>query len=156
MQVMLERDQDKPLTGERIEVDDAYIGGERSGGKRGRGSAGKTPFVAAVETTAEGKPVRVKFSRVANFRRISIKGWAVRICVSPGRSTATASTPPWHRRCRLLPSADRHGSGKKAVRTPAFKWANTLLGNLKTSLTGTFHAIRDKHVPRYLAQFHTA
>src|SRR5215217_7100119 len=78
MQVMLERDQDKPLTGERIEVDDAYIGGERSGGKRGRGSAGKTPFVAAVETTAEGKPVRVKFSRVANFRRISIKGWAVR------------------------------------------------------------------------------
>jgi hypothetical protein len=78
MQVMLERDQDKPLTGERIEVDDAYIGGERSGGKRGRGSAGKTPFVAAVETTAEGKPVRVKFSRVANFRRVSIKGWAVR------------------------------------------------------------------------------
>jgi hypothetical protein len=57
MQVMLERDQDKPLTGERIEVDDAYIGGERSGGKRGRGSAGKTPFVAAVETTAEGRPV---------------------------------------------------------------------------------------------------
>ena len=78
MPVMLERDQDKPLTGERIEVDDAYIGGERSGGKRGRGSAGKTPFVAAVETTAEGKPVRVKFSRVANFRRVSIKGWAVR------------------------------------------------------------------------------
>ena len=78
MQVMLERDQDKPLTGERIEVDDAYIGGERSGGKRGRGSAGKTPFVAAVETTAEGRPVRVKFSRVANFRRVSIKGWAVR------------------------------------------------------------------------------
>ena len=76
--VMLERDQDKPLTGERIEVDDAYIGGERSGGKRGRGSAGKTPFVAAVETTAEGRPVRVKFSRVANFRRVSIKGWAVR------------------------------------------------------------------------------
>src|SRR5687767_13119697 len=45
------------------------------------------------------------------------------------------------------------GSGKKAVRTPAFKWANTLLGNLKTSLAGTFHAIREKHVPRYLAQF---
>jgi hypothetical protein len=29
MQVMLERDQDKPLAGERIEVDDADIGGER-------------------------------------------------------------------------------------------------------------------------------
>ena len=35
-QVMLERDAGKPLTG-RIELDDAYLGGERTGGKRGRG-----------------------------------------------------------------------------------------------------------------------
>ena len=35
-QVMLERDASKRLTG-RIEIDDAYLGGERSGGKRGRG-----------------------------------------------------------------------------------------------------------------------
>ena len=49
-QVMLERDASKQLTG-RVEIDDAYLGGERSGGKRGRGAAGKTPFVAAVETT---------------------------------------------------------------------------------------------------------
>jgi hypothetical protein len=53
-QVMLEREQEKPLDG-RIEMDDAYLGGARSGGKRGRGSPGKTPFVAAVETTADGK-----------------------------------------------------------------------------------------------------
>ena len=57
-QVMLERDAGKPLTG-RVELDDAYLGGERSGGKRGRGAPGKTPFVAGVETTADGKPVRV-------------------------------------------------------------------------------------------------
>ena len=56
-QVMLERDATKRLTG-RIEIDDAYLGGERHGGKRGRGAPGKTPFVAAVETTAAGKPVR--------------------------------------------------------------------------------------------------
>ena len=49
-QVMMERDATKQLTG-RVEIDDAYLGGERSGGKRGRGAAGKTPFVAAVETT---------------------------------------------------------------------------------------------------------
>ena len=34
-QVMLERDATKRLTG-RVEIDDAYLGGERSGGKRGR------------------------------------------------------------------------------------------------------------------------
>src|SRR4029450_10941345 len=65
-QVMLERNQDKLLDG-RIEMDDAYLGGERSGGKRGRGSPGKTPFLAAVETTPEGKPVRLKLCRVPSF-----------------------------------------------------------------------------------------
>ena len=68
MQVMMERDAAKRLTG-RIEVDDAYLGGERNGGKRGRGSPGKTPIVVAVETTPQGKPVRLKLRRVKGFRR---------------------------------------------------------------------------------------
>src|SRR3954462_6742889 len=109
---------------------------------------------AAAHPPRKKKPVRVKFSRVANFRRVSIKGWAVRHLRPAGpvysdglnafRGIADAG-------CCHRPIVT--GSGKKAVRTPAFKWANTLLGNLKTSLAGTFHAIRDKHVPRYLAQF---
>ena len=47
MAVMARREGETPLTG-RVEMDDAYLGGVRSGGKRGRGAAGKTPFVAAV------------------------------------------------------------------------------------------------------------
>jgi hypothetical protein len=70
-QVMLERDATKRLTG-RIEIDDAYLGGERHGGKRGRGAPGKTPFIAAVETTAAGKPVRLKLRRVTSFCAASI------------------------------------------------------------------------------------
>ena len=76
-QVMLERDASKRLVG-RIEIDDAYLGGERHGGKRGRGAPGKTPFVAAVETTAEGKPVRLKLRRVTSFCAASIAGFAKR------------------------------------------------------------------------------
>ena len=76
-QVMLERDARKRLAG-RIEIDDAYLGGERHGGKRGRGAPGKTPFVAAVETTAEGKPVRLKLRRVTSFCAASIAGFAKR------------------------------------------------------------------------------
>ena len=45
------------------------------------------------------------------------------------------------------------GSGPQAVAVPAFNWVNTTLGNLKNSLRGTYHAIRPKHVPRYLAAF---
>ncbi len=75
-QVMLERDGRKRLTG-RVEIN-AYLGGERSGGKRGRGAPGKTPFVAAVETTPEGKPVRLKLRRVAGLTGQAISRFALR------------------------------------------------------------------------------
>ena len=45
------------------------------------------------------------------------------------------------------------GSGLWAARTPAFKWVNTALGNMKAALTGTHRSIAPKHVPRYLAEF---
>src|SRR5690242_16222817 len=76
-QVMLERDATKRLTG-RVEIDDAYLGGERAGGKRGRGAPGKTPFVVAVETTTEGKPVRLKLRRVTSFCAAAISGFTKR------------------------------------------------------------------------------
>ena len=75
MQVMMERDREHPLGG-FIQLDDAYLGGERSGGKRGRGAPGKTPFVAAVETNAEGHPLRVKLTVVEGFRLTEIAAWA--------------------------------------------------------------------------------
>ena len=63
MAAMQARDAGKPKLAGRVEVDDAYLGGQRPGGKRGRGAAGKTPFVAAVETTAERKPRRLRLTR---------------------------------------------------------------------------------------------
>jgi len=154
MQVMLERDHDQPLAGERVEVDDAYLGGERSDGTTGRGTSGKTPFVAAVQTTAEGQPVRVKFSRVAGFTRADIKRWGQQH-LSPGSTVYSDGLSCFLAikdvGCRHQPIVT--GSGKQAVQNPAFKWANTMLGNLKNSVAGTYHAIREKHVPRYLAQF---
>ncbi|AFS53999.1 putative transposase [Leptospirillum ferriphilum ML-04] len=43
-QVMKERDDERPLAGP-VQIDDAYWGGERRGGKRGRGAPGKTLFL---------------------------------------------------------------------------------------------------------------
>ena len=45
------------------------------------------------------------------------------------------------------------GGGPKAAKTPAFKWVNTALGNIKAAIVGTYRAVREKHVPRYLAEF---
>ena len=44
--MLMERDHHKKLSG----FVDAYLGGQRTGCKPGRGAAGKTPFVAAVES----------------------------------------------------------------------------------------------------------
>nr|WP_246721632.1 transposase [Methylosinus sp. H3A] len=45
------------------------------------------------------------------------------------------------------------GSGAKAAKTPAFKWVNTALGNIKAAIVGTYRAVGKKHLPRYLAEF---
>ena len=74
-QVRLERDGAKTFNG-RAEIDGAYLGGQRTGGKRGRGAPGKTPFAAAVETTSDGKPVRLKLRRVTGFTGPSISAFA--------------------------------------------------------------------------------
>ena len=61
MQVMKERDDSKALT-RTTQLVDVYWGGERRGRKahkRGRGSANKSPFVAAVVINEEGHPTRM-------------------------------------------------------------------------------------------------
>lgn len=55
-QAMFERGQDHQLNG-RVEVDEAYLGGERHGGKPGYRSPNKFSFVAAVQTSESGQPV---------------------------------------------------------------------------------------------------
>jgi transposase-like protein len=152
-QVMLERDAERLLTG-RVELDDAYLGGERSGGKRGRGSPGKTPFLAAVETTPEGKPVLLKLRRVTSFCSRAVEGFAERsldpacAVVSDGLGCFAAVT-----KAGCQHTVVKTGSGARAARTPAFTWVNTALGNMTAAITGTYRSIAPKHVPRYLAEF---
>jgi hypothetical protein len=131
--------------------------GWAAGGKRGRGAAGKTPFVAAVETTPEGKPVRLKLRRVAGFRSASIAAFAEQsldpayAVVSDGLACFAAVTG-----AGCSHEVVKTGSGPRAAKTSAFKWVNTALGNIKAAITGTYRSISAKHVPRYLAEFNTA
>ncbi len=87
MQVMKERDDSQPLSG-RIQIDDAYWGGERHGGKRGRGAAAKVPLVAAVATNEEGHPVAMRMSKVKAFTQAEIAAWS--------RKHLVASATVWY------------------------------------------------------------
>lgn len=154
MQVMLERDNEKPLQG-RVEMDDSYWGGERHGGKRGRGAEAKKPFVAAVQTTEDEKPLKMKLSVVIGFQSEEISKWSQRHLL-PGSTVVSDGLACFNAVTDIGCEHEVHivGSGPESVEHPAFHWVNTMLGNVKNALRGTYHAIQDKHLPRYLAEFH--
>ena len=45
------------------------------------------------------------------------------------------------------------GSGPRAAKNPAFKWVNTVRGNINPALVGTYRAVREQQAGRYLAEF---
>ena len=152
-QVMKERDDSKPLTS-FIQIDDAYWGGKKHDGKRGRGATGKIPFIAAVETNELGNPLRIRFTRVRTFSKESVESWAAKHLapdchvVSDGLGCFSAIKKVGHEHTVIIT-----GGGPDSVKIPEFKWVNTIIGNVKSALHGTFHAISPKHFHRYLAEF---
>ena len=119
MAAMEAREAAKPRLAGRVEVDDAYLGGERAGGKRGRGAAGKTPFVAAVETTAERKPRRLRLTVVKGFRKKEIETLAKRDFAA-GSNVVTDGLSCWtaveQAGCIHFPMVT--GSGPQAAKWP--------------------------------------
>jgi len=153
MEAMRLREDRRELDG-RVEMDDAYLGGERSGGKAGRGSENKVPIVAAVQTTPSGLPV------VACLRQQphTEEEVAVFAATHLATSATVVSDGLWCFRATTLIGAGHErivtGGGKASVKLPQFRAVNTLLGNLKTAITGTYHAFGfAKYAHRYLAEF---
>lgn len=152
MQVMAERESRRQLSG-RVEIDDAYLGGERPG-KRGRGSPNKVPFVIAVSTVDERKPHQVVL-RCAPFTTTAVRDWA-NTSLAAEAETVTDGLAAF--RALRDEVASHHivitGSGRAAAEHPEFQWVNIVLGNLKTAISGTYHAFKfGKYAPRYLADF---
>ena len=153
MQVMKERDDSQPLIG-TIQIDDAYWGGERHGGKRGRGAAAKVPIVAAVATNEKGHPIAMRMSKVRAFTQAEIAAWSRKhlvasdTVVSDGLNCFPAVTAAGCTHIAIVT-----GGGPESVKHEEFTWVNTLIGNVKNSLHGTYHAVSARHLPRYLAEF---
>jgi ribosomal protein L37AE/L43A len=152
MEVMVQREADRPLRG-NISVDDAYLGGEKTGGGPGRGSSNKVPFVAAVELS-ENRPQRVRFDPVDAFSFAALKSWAKR-AIAPGSCVTSdgllgfevLGKMGYEHKVVLSPR------GKAGIEIEPFKWLNVLLGNLKTALSGTHHAFKfAKYARHYLGE----
>jgi transposase-like protein len=150
---MIEKDKDMLLC-KRVEIDDAYLGGKKPGGKAGRGSENKVPFLAAVETDYKGNPLNVIFSKVQSFSKEEIQAWAGKHLfktaeiITDGLSCfGELSDLQYNHKSEVV------GYDRKSVELPCFKWVNTILGNVKTAFAGTFHAFKfEKYAQRYLAE----
>ena len=153
MQVMKERDDSQPLSG-IVQLDDVYWGGEQHGGKRGRGSSNKTPFVAAVEVTESGKPIRMNMNVVKGFKSAEIEAWAAdhlaanSTVVSDGLACFRSVEKSHCTHVRIVT-----GGGPNCVELEDFHWVNTMIANVKVSLHGAYHSVSAKHLPRYLSEF---
>ena len=152
LQVMYLREETRQLDG-RVEIDDAYLGGRLPGGKAGRGSENKVPFIAAVQTNAVGQPMLACLTKL-EFTKEAIAKWATKsLCasaqvVSDGLRCfmAVAACGATHERTVT-------GGGASSVKIDKFLAVNTLLGNLKTAFAGTYHSFDfAKYAHRYLAE----
>ena len=76
MQVMFEHESTTRLPG-RVEIDDAYLGGELPGGNAGRCSENKVLFIAAVQTNPQNHPLYVVFTRFKAFSYDEVARWAM-------------------------------------------------------------------------------
>src|SRR3954447_12083801 len=118
MQAMIERDRRYKLgaSGPRIEIDDAYIGGERTGEGSGRGRRGHTPFIIAVETSADRRPLYARLQVVRGFQTAETKRLCAR--VEPG-TTIVSDGGQWFCCIADQPGIthERHvtGSGRTAA-----------------------------------------
>ena len=153
MEAMFEREAAYTLDGP-VQVDDAYFGGELSGGKAGRGSENKVPFVAALSLDEDGHPLRIKLTAVSGFTNKAIADWA-KTNLTPGCAVLSDGLACF---AAVAEAGCRHQAiivgGRKPKDLPEFLWINTILGNLKTSLGGAYHAFDfAKYASRYLAAF---
>ena len=154
MQAMTERENTRKLSG-FVQMDDAYLGGERTGGKAGRGSENKQPFLIAVQTSADfSVPMFAVIEPVRSFDNVSLKDWITRR-LAPECEVYTDGLACFR---RIEEAGHAHttletGGGRAATEAPAARWLNILLGNLKRAISGTYHAIRQaKYARRYLAE----
>lgn len=153
LQAMLECDTQYRPSGV-VEFDDVYWGGECHGQTPGRGSPNKTPFVAALSKSHDGHPRALRMNVVESFRKCELAAWAEQfldpdcIALSDGlgcfRGIAEAGVEH---------QAVVTGGGAASVELEDFRWLNTIIGNVKNVLHGTYHKASPQHLPRYLAEF---
>ena len=150
---MAKQDSTHRLDG-TVQLDDAYLVGERAGDKPGRGFENKMPFVAAVSLNGAEHSMHTKLNLVSGFTWTVIGNWA-EASLAPGRLVVSDGLGCF---AAVADAGCTHQAlvvgHLKPRDLPQFERVNTVLGNLKTTLTGAFHSWKySKYASHYLTAF---
>jgi transposase-like protein len=148
----MRRRETRRLLGGVVFADDAVLGGEHAG-KPGRGSENKSPFMAAVELTDEGRPVHVRFDPIADYKGTTFAAWA-KSALHPTAHLVTDGCTSFNAAGAAVAA---HGAivvgNRKSSELEPFRWVNTIISNAKTAIAGTYHHFDfAKYRHRYLAE----
>ena len=140
------------LTG-RVEVDEAYVGGQKEGA-RGRGAEGKTAVLVAVEGEAKKKLGRVRFRCVEAIDRERVELF-IRDYVEPGAMVVTDGLSVYDRLKAAGFNHQPHAitTGGETARSE-LDHVHLVISLLKRWLGGTHQgAVTPSHLPTYLDEF---
>ena len=95
------------------------------------------------------------FSQVKTFTRDEVTAWANKSLVP---SATVVSDGLWCFKAVTEAGCSQQlevvGQGRKSTDMECFTWVNTILGNLKTAINGTYHAFNfEKYAHRYLGEY---
>jgi hypothetical protein len=96
----------------------------------------------------------MRMTKVTAFTSLEINRWALKH-LDGNCSVITDGFRPFSRICHVV---DLHHSINTAgiyddPDNKFFYWVNTMIGNVKRAIHGTYHSVSSKHLPRYLAEF---
>ena len=154
MQAMTAQEEARKLNG-FVQIDDAYLGGERNGGKPGRGSENKQAFLIAVQTDENLEhPLFAVIEPVRTFDNAAITDFAARRLM-PEAEVYTDGLACFG---RFIDAGHAQtvldtGGGRAATQARGARWVNILLSNVKRSIGGAYHAFdQKKYARRYLGE----
>ncbi|MCP5057648.1 MAG: IS1595 family transposase [bacterium] len=135
-----------------VETDETFVGGSRSGGKRGRGAPNKSIVVVMVEQLEHSAGSAV-LETIPDASWKSL-GPAVRGAIEEAKTTVM--TDDWSGYWPLAAAGVDHEAttlGSPEAAGEVLPWAHTIISNLKAWLVGTFHGVSHKHLDGYLREF---
>ncbi|MFD1675958.1 IS1595 family transposase [Alicyclobacillus fodiniaquatilis] len=146
---MRDRDAKYQLAG-IVELDEAFFGAPKEGGKRGRGTE-KAMVLVALTLTQAGHPEYVKFRVIPNVKSETLIAFAKEEVTSG----STIVSDDYRSYKQLASNGYAHDAKKfDPLQNPDhLKWIHTIIGNAKAYIAGTYHGLNPKYLETYLDEF---